>query len=389
MSVYKPKQSPFYHFDFQVGGERFYGSTEQTSRREALAHEKSVRDQAKAALKTQKKLRGTKGQLTLAAATEQYWNEVGTHHANAETTFTDLARLVEFFGSAHLLASIADDDVTRLVEWRRAQKRWGRDKSEENKPAKFISNATVNRSTTLVLKKLFTRAKRSWKFSFPDEPDWRSHWLSEPKERVRELKSSERASIELASRPDYQPIIDFALATGFRMDECLLRWSEVDWESGQIETVGKGQKQVRTRITSVVRDILEAQIGNDPDWVFTYIATRTVGAKGKTPARIKDQRYPITYEGLKSQWKRTRSAAKVENFRFHDLRHDLGTKLLRQTGNMKLVQKALNHADIKTTSRYAHVLDEEVGDALEKLAENQLRDRKSRKKSRSDKAKEA
>ena len=51
----------------------------------------------------------------------------------------------------------------------------------------------------------------------------------------------------------------------------------------------------------------------------------------------------------------------------HDIRHDVGTKLLRDTGNLKLVQRALNHSDIKTTTRYAHVLDEEVADALEQV----------------------
>jgi len=65
----------------------------------------------------------------------------------------------------------------------------------------------------------------------------------------------------------------------------------------------------------------------------------------------------------------------VTGFRFHDFRHDFGTKLLRATGNLKLVQKALNHANLKTTSRYAHVLDGEVAAAMERLAE-------SRKKSR-------
>jgi len=65
----------------------------------------------------------------------------------------------------------------------------------------------------------------------------------------------------------------------------------------------------------------------------------------------------------------------VTGFRFHDFRHDFGTKLLRATGNLKLVQKALNHANLKTTSRYAHVLDCEVAAAMERLAE-------SRKKSR-------
>jgi Site-specific recombinase XerD len=65
----------------------------------------------------------------------------------------------------------------------------------------------------------------------------------------------------------------------------------------------------------------------------------------------------------------------VTDFRFHDFRHDFGTKLLRDSGNLKLVQKALNHRDIKSTLRYAHVLDEDVAAAVERLAE-------SRKKSR-------
>jgi len=34
---------------------------------------------------------------------------------------------------------------------------------------------------------------------------------------------------------------------------------------------------------------------------------------------------------------------------------------------LKLVHKALNHRDVKTTLRYAHVLDEEVAEALEKV----------------------
>ena len=58
----------------------------------------------------------------------------------------------------------------------------------------------------------------------------------------------------------------------------------------------------------------------------------------------------------------------VIGLRFHDLRHDLATKLLRETGNLKLVQKALNHRNIKTTTRYAHVLDSEVAEGLERVA---------------------
>jgi site-specific recombinase XerD len=41
-----------------------------------------------------------------------------------------------------------------------------------------------------------------------------------------------------------------------------------------------------------------------------------------------------------------------------------------ETGNVKLVQKALNHADIRTTSKYAHVLTDEIAAAMERVTES-------------------
>ena len=61
--------------------------------------------------------------------------------------------------------------------------------------------------------------------------------------------------------------------------------------------------------------------------------------------------------------------------RFHDLRHDFATKLLRHSGNLRLVQKALGHASIKTTERYAHVLDSEVAEAMEAVAKSRSKPR--------------
>jgi hypothetical protein len=95
--------------------------------------------------------------------------------------------------------------------------------------------------------------------------------------------------------------------------------------------------------------------------VFTYVASRTT----KQQKLIRGELYPITYSGLKSTWKRIRASANVFDFRFHDFRHDFATKLLRETKNLKLVQRALNHADIKTTTKYAHVVDDEVAAGLE------------------------
>ncbi len=369
MSVYKPKNSPHYHYDFVVAGTRFHGSTGSSNRREAEGAERLKKEDAKAAAKSAKASVG--GPLTIGAAAVRYFEEVGKLHANSDTTDTDLTRLVEYFGEAKLMVDIDDAEVAKLVSWRRAQQAWGKEEKADGTPMPLVSAATVNRSTTLVLKKLFTRAKRTWRYTFPLEPIWKDHWLKEPGERVRELKKDESSSLALATRPDYEPIFSFVRATGLRLNECILKWSEVDWETGWISKPGKGGRTVKTAITSTVRNILTPLIGHHPEFVFTYQAVRVrkkaSSYKSDGLGRDRGARYPITYSGLKTQWKRIRKSAGVQDFRFHDFRHDVATKLLRATGNLKTVQKALSHRDIKTTTRYAHVLDEEVAAAMENL----------------------
>jgi integrase len=173
-------------------------------------------------------------------------------------------------------------------------------------------------------------------------------------------------------RTDYGPFFDFARASGIRLKECItLRWSEVDFGARQIVRIGKGSRRVVFPITPAVRDILFPLQGQHHEFVFTYVAVYG----NKRLGRVRGQRYQLTYNGTKTAWQRLRASAGVADFRFHDFRHDFGSKLLRDSGNLKLVQKALNHRDIKSTLRYAHVLDEDVAAAVERLAD-------SRKKSR-------
>lgn len=368
MSVYKHRDSPFYHFDFQFKGDRFHGSTGCTSRREAEAFERIERGRAKQRIRQAASAVSTK----LDDVAGRYWHEIGQHHAGADTTWRDIGRLVDYFGPTKLLTEILDDDVAKLVAWRRGHRVTRHGKGKKNAAsAPLIAPATVNRSTTEVLKKLFTRAK-AWGVRFDREPNWRSHWLKEPQERVRELHGSEADQLDDATRDDYRPILEFTGVSGLRMNECLLRWSEVNWEARRIEKQGKGGKRVSVPITDVIREILWPLRGHHPEMVFTYVARRT----RKHQKLIKGQRYPVTYSGLKSAWKRIRAAAKVADFRFHDYRHDFATKLLRETRNLKLVQKALNHTNIKTTAKYAHVLDDEVAAGLDAMQKSRRKSRK-------------
>jgi integrase len=367
VSVYKHKDSPFYHFDFQLKGNRFHGSTGCANKREAEAFERDERERAK---KQVKQSSTVSAKLDYVAG--RYWNEIGQHHAGADTTWRDIERLVGYFGPTKLLTEIHDGDVASLVVWRRGHRvtRHGKGRKNADK-APLIANATVNRSTTEVLKKLFTRAK-AWGIRFEREPDWKKHWLKEPEERVRELHGGEADQLDDATRDDYRPILEFTGVSGLRMNECLLRWTEVNWDARRIEKQGKGDKRVRVPITDTVREILWPLRGHHETMVFTYVAKRT----RKAQKLVKGQRYPITYSGLKSAWKRIRAAAAVSDFRFHDYRHDFATKLLRETRNLKLVQKALNHRNIKTTIKYAHVLDDDVAAGLDAMQKSRRKSRK-------------
>ncbi|TIN66413.1 MAG: site-specific integrase, partial [Mesorhizobium sp.] len=54
----------------------------------------------------------------------------------------------------------------------------------------------------------------------------------------------------------------------------------------------------------------------------------------------------------------------VKNFHFHDTRHTAATRVLRKS-NLKVVQQLLGHEDIKTTTKYAHAMMDDVLNALE------------------------
>jgi integrase len=353
VSVFKRTDSETYSFDFYVRGRRFSGNTETRNRKEAEVIERKLKTKAREDIEAEK--RTGNGPLLLRHAAGRYWTEVGQHHRDHKGTWHALELLIKFFGKDKRLAEITDADVTALVSWRREHTVKGRGK-------KTVSNATVNRSAVEPLRKLFIRARTIWRYQFPREPIWRQHRLKEPPERVRELHAGEADALSGALRPDYEPWFRFASATGLRLAETLITWEKVNWQGKTIATTGKGGRLVRTPITPAVAAILEPLKGNHPEAVFTYVCKRP--KKGHR----KGDRCPITYMGARSEWQAMRKRAGIMGFRFHDVRHDMATKLLRETGNLKLVSRALNHSDVRTTARYAHVMDDDLADALQRLS---------------------
>lgn len=341
MAVYKTDRSAYYLFDFSVRGVRFHGSTGCTTRREAEKFEAERREAAKQAVVSGAKV----PPMTVNTAMAKFWDEVGkAYQGNYNATFfTALCWITDRLGKSTLLSDIDKAAVAGLIAARRSD---------------GVSNATINRTVIEPLRRVLYRAKKMWGQPV-QEIDWRSFMLAEPKERIRELRDREEARIFEHLRADYQPIIRFALLSGCRLAECVgLRWDHVDWGGRTITIHGKGGKVATIPITSGIRATLWPLREHHPEAVFTYVAEGPrVQAKG--------ERLPITYEGLKTQWRRLKANAKLGDFRFHDIRHTAATRLLRSSGNLKLVQKLLRHEDVATTTKYAHADDEDLRRAME------------------------
>ena len=119
MSIRRDPRSPFWQYNFQIRGRRFFGSTKKTTRREAEAIERQERERAKALIAQTEAARTS---LRLDDVAGRFWLEHGQHLAGAPNTGTLLGLMIDFFGKDKLLTEITGDDVARLVAWRRGHR---------------------------------------------------------------------------------------------------------------------------------------------------------------------------------------------------------------------------------------------------------------------------
>ena len=62
-----------------------------------------------------------------------------------------------------------------------------------------------------------------------------------------------------------------------------------------------------------------------------------------------------------------RNRAKLNDFRFHDLRHSFASKLVLAQVDLYTVKELMGHSTIQMTERYAHLAPEHKASAVEKI----------------------
>jgi integrase len=363
MSIYlrKDRDDPRYFYDFQLGGKRFSGCTEKTTKREAEAEEKRLKTEAQDAVKREQVV--TAERLTVEAACARYWHEKQADYSNRDHLLWSLGWLKDHLGATTMLDALDDNRIARMVAARRGEKNRNFKHGD-----RLISKTTVN-DMTRTLQRIHNRARLTWKLQV-QAIDWKQHRLKEPQERIREASPAEEAAL-LANLPrGFDAPVRFVNRIGARRMELInLDWTDVDWFNRRITLRGKGDKTRIVPMPSDIYELLWSLKDHHPVKVFTFVAERTRNYPHfRGQSYVRGVRYPLTVPMVKYTFKVAKKAAGIVDYRFHDGRHTAATRLLRKSGNLRHVQTLLGHASIKTTLRYAHVTMDDLAAAMEGAA---------------------
>ena len=144
------------------------------------------------------------------------------------------------------------------------------------------------------------------------------------------------------------------LDTGLRISElCAIRKSDIDLEQGTLRVFGKGQKErqviLSDRCISAIRECLKNGNGSD-DIVFFNQQKRHLNTR---------HAWRIVQE--------IGERAGIENLHPHLLRSTYATNLRRRGADLQIIQQALGHASIVTTTLYSHIEDQDYRKKLKEL----------------------
>jgi integrase len=278
------------------------------------------------------------------------------------------------------LSEITTGDLER---WRARRELLGRSPRKE---AKAPSAATINRDLA-ALRSAFERAIE-WRHITTNPLARYKHGKEDTRAIVRFLSTVEeqRLRIALANRDNVRrearvkanlwrrergykewtayglytdhlaPLVLLALNTGLRRGELLrLRWAHVNLTRAFLTVEGADAKSGQTRHVPLNSEVLKVLRVWSPD-VAAAGAFVFPGADSETPM-----------QEVKRGWRSLLRKARIEEFRFHDLRHTFASKLVMAGVDLNTVRELLGHSTIGMTLRYAHLGPEHKALAVERL----------------------
>ena len=349
-------------------GERYKlrESTNATSEKQAIQY--CLKRIAKLQEEAKQQASGELPSITINDAFVRYYTEKVQYYSQPKQILSRLTFIKDNIGVKYL-HEIDKNVLSNFVEMRK----------------QTVSNATINRELS-ALSAIRTLAINFWGYRTNDAKPLQFKQL-EPAENIKFLQDWEIAQTIIDRAPLHlKPIIYTALYTGMRKGNILgLKWSDINFKANTITVQVKDKNTLGGKNHTIpIVDKLKTILLEQPkinEYVFNYqdnpisdikrswanIFYEFVKADKVRPDDVietRDIRNKKTGEMEKVTYKRVLRDPALPYVNFHTLRHTAATWILKKTNNLRITKEILGHANINTTMKYAHVLDEEKRNAL-------------------------
>ena len=208
------------------------------------------------------------------------------------------------------------------------------------------------------------------RFGFTLAMRWKVHGIeSNPVQEIKNIKDDNKIERYLTEKQTValleavrqsesemlQYIVLFLIYKGARKREVLdARWRDIDWaqRSWRIPKTKSGKIRHIPLSTGAMKVLEHLRLRFHEN----FVDSQAIFPNPKTGE---------PYVSFFYSWDNARKRAGLSDFRIHDLRHSFASHLVNAGRSLYEVQELLGHANIKTTSRYAHLSRERLVAAVE------------------------
>jgi integrase len=156
-----------------------------------------------------------------------------------------------------------------------------------------------------------------------------------------------------------KPIVLLALNTGLRRGDLFtLEWEHINFEHRHIRKLinktKKRQKHPKPAILPLSTEALD-------------ILSRWKPKIGATGYVFKSPVTGLPFDNINKAWRQIVTNAKIESFRFHDLRHTFASRLVMAGVPLNTVRELMTHSKPEMTLIYSHLSPDHKASAIEKV----------------------
>lgn len=177
--------------------------------------------------------------------------------------------------------------------------------------------------------------------------------LIEASNRSKSWKNRPQTTNTLLSKDRDHAVVLTLLDTGCRVSEvCGMKYHDLNMKTSSIKVYGKGRGgQKKERLV-----YFSARTGQA---IFRYLAPRIEQMRDDTPIflNMKDEREPLTRNGLGELLDRLAERANVSNVFPHRFRHTFAINYLRNGGDLFTLRDLLGHTTLDMVQRYARIAE--------------------------------